>query len=1266
MKKYTIQFLLLLCFSTTLFAQQYKSAGTAKNGADLEQIFQDNFSLMQLAIKQKAAQLNIPIRETFPNGVEREFVGISPTGMPIYVQTTNNLEAARTISTNRVWPGGSTGLNLTGSGMTNRLGVWDGGRVRTTHQEFGTRANQLDGSASLSDHATHVAGTMAATGVVANAKGMSYQAPINCFDWSNDNSEMSNAANQGMLISNHSYSQISGWNYNDNESRWEFWGDPSISTTEDYKYGFYDDISESWDQICEFRPNYLPFVAAGNDRNEPSTIPTSFYIRNSNGQWVLGNSANPPSKVGPYNSISGGGANAKNVLTVGAVNRITNGYANPAGVVMSSFSGWGPTDDGRIKPDVVANGVAVNSCISTSNTDYATYNGTSMATPNASGSALLIQQHYNNLNSSFMRSSTLKGLIIHTADEAGTTVGPDYTFGWGLMNTNKAIGVISDNLKNVIFQNSLSSLTTYTYTFFCDGLTPIRATVCWTDRPASSPIPSLNPTTRMLVNDLDVRIRRNSDNQIFMPYVLNRAVPNAAATTGDNNIDNVEQINIAAPTMGTYTVTITGKGSMVGGSQQYALILSGITPQLNADFSVANPILCRGSSVGFNNLSSTSATSRVWYFPGGIPATSTALNPSVSYQVPGVYPVALRVSSASGFDSIYRSDYITVGGSPLPFTETFEANSPSRSWWILNNNQNDTTWRLWQVSGNTPGNTAMGINNYDFPRFNLIDAINSPPLDLRGYQNAQVSFDHAYTRFDSTTSDSLIVLISTNCGSNYTRLAAFGENGTGNFATAPNTNFFSGTKFIPSKPEDWCGKAPGANCLTVNLTPFVGNHNVRIRFEHKSNAGNNMYLDNIQVTGNSLAPVANLYSLTRTVCVGNELQLLDSSRNNPTTWLWEVPDADTTIYTVRNPNVMFLTPGLKTITLKVSNATGSDSMAKVAYINVLPSPQTPVVSSSNGKVLCDGDSTVISTDAASNYVWFRNNLIYNNPSTSFTFKEEALFFVRVQGTNGCRIKSNEISLETGTTPAKPIITKDLIANAFCEGGSFNLTSSAATNNQWYVNDTLFSGKTAKVLNSNEAGVYKVKVNDKSCAIFSDSMPIIKLPRPITSEIIGDTWAVKSDTARFSVVGGLNGSIFNWTLTGGLVQAGSSSNAVLIKFNNVNNATVNVQENASNGCKGLLKTIQVNLVNTSLKETSKLKFTAFPNPVETNLSVKFNDELQGAKYQILDVLGRVVKEGEMAQNNDFISSLNVSNLPAGIFVLQISSQEKLGILTFVKE
>lgn len=1268
MKNNILTFLILFYFSVSLNAQQIRSAAGAKDAADLEQIFQENFSMMQLAIKQKAAELNIPIKETLKNGVEREFVGISKTGMPIYVHTTNNIDAARTISTNRVWPGGTAGLNLTGSGMTNRFGVWDGGRVRITHQEFGTRAVQIDGSANLSDHATHVAGTMAATGVVANARGMSYQAPINCYDWGNDNSEMNSAASQGMLVSNHSYSQISGWQYNDNvtPARWEFWGDPSVSAVEDYKYGFYDLISENWDQICVTYPNYLPFVAAGNDRNEPSTIPSTFYIRDLNGQWVLGNSSNPPGKVGPYNSISGGPSNAKNVLTVGAVNKITNGYTNPTGVVMSSFSGWGPTDDGRIKPDVVANGVAVNSCISTSNTAYATLNGTSMATPNASGSALLIQQHHNNVRGSFMRASTLKGLIIHTADEAGTSAGPDYTFGWGLMNTNKAIDVITDNLKHAIFQNTLNSSSTYTYTFFSDGTTPIRATICWTDRPGNSPNPSLNPTTKMLVNDLDVRIKRNSDNQMFMPYVLDRAAPTAPAATGDNTIDNVEQIHIAAPTMGTYTITISGKGSLVGGSQQYALIVSGITPQLNANFSVNNPVVCRGSSITFTNLSSTSATSRMWYFPGGNPATSTQMNPIVSYQVPGVYPVALRISSASGFDSIYKTDYITVGGLTLPFTETFEPGSASRNWWTLSNNQNDTAWRFWQVAGNSPGNTAMGINNYDWPKYGYTDAINSPPLDLRGYQNIQLKFDHAYTRFDSTTSDSLILSISTNCGTSYTRLAAFGENGTGNFATAPNTSFFSGSRFIPSKPEDWCNTAPGANCFNINLTPYAGNHNVRIRFEQKSNAGNNMFLDNIQVTGTPLAPVANLYSLTRTVCVGDEVQLLDSSRNNPTSWVWEVPDADTMKYEVRNPQVMFLTPGLKTITLKVSNNTGTDSISKVAYLNVLPSPQIPVVSSSKGTVLCDGDSTLISTDATSNYIWFRNNLPFSTSQTSFVFKEEAMFFVRVHGSNGCRIKSNELKLMTGITPAKPSISKDLIANAFCEGGSFNLTSSAVSGNQWYVNDSLILGQTAKTINRNEAGAYKVIVSDKACSISSDILTITKLPRPVSSEITGTTWAVKNDTARFSVIGGMIGSTFNWTLSGGVIQSGSGTNAVLIKFNNVAGATINMQENANNGCKGDVKTIQVNLVNTAIQQHSKFNLSAYPNPVKEQLTLQSNELLTGAIYRIVDVLGKEVKTGNMIEVGSYIGELNVSDLPPGIFVLQLQLNEKQAFYTFVKE
>ncbi len=122
----------------------------------------------------------------------------------------------------------------------------------------------------------------------------------------------------------------------------------------------------------------------------------------------------------------------KNILTVGAVNPIAAGYSSAADVLMSSFSSWGPTDDGRIKPDVVADGVGLTSSIASSNNAYATYSGTSMATPNVTGSLLLLQEYYVQLHPGiFMRSATLKGLTIHTADEAGPNPGPDYQFGWG-------------------------------------------------------------------------------------------------------------------------------------------------------------------------------------------------------------------------------------------------------------------------------------------------------------------------------------------------------------------------------------------------------------------------------------------------------------------------------------------------------------------------------------------------------------------------------------------------------------------------------------------------------------------------------------------------------------------------------------------------------------------------------------------------------------------------------------------------------------------
>ena len=127
---------------------------------------------------------------------------------------------------------------------------------------------------------------------------------------------------------------------------------------------------------------------------------------------------------------------AKNTLTVGAVDDVTSDPYFSTDISMSTFSGWGSTDDGRIKPDVVGNGVELYSTVNDSNNAYDSSNGTSMASPNVAGTAVLLKEHFETSLGYSPLSSTLKGLIIHTASDAGN-VGPDYSYGWGLVDAEE-------------------------------------------------------------------------------------------------------------------------------------------------------------------------------------------------------------------------------------------------------------------------------------------------------------------------------------------------------------------------------------------------------------------------------------------------------------------------------------------------------------------------------------------------------------------------------------------------------------------------------------------------------------------------------------------------------------------------------------------------------------------------------------------------------------------------------------------------------------
>ena len=511
------------------------------------------------------------------------------------------------------------GRNLKGKNVT--IGIGDDSDPYS-HIDFTGRL--IDRSpASTNIHGTHTTGTAAGGGILnPRFMGMAPKASIVSQVFTDI---LTNApvyiADYNMVLTNNSYTNADA-------------GCPGE--------GQYDALSNYVDAQLNYFPNLLHDFAAGNDGG----INCSPY-------------------PGSFATVKSGFQSSKNALCVGDLDNVDYSY-----YTINGSSSLGPVGDGRIKPEIVAGGTNIVSTYPYNNYWFGT--GTSMACPTVTGALALLYERYRQLHGGAdPMGALIKAVACNSATDLGNA-GPDYIYGFGMLNARTAVETIE---KNQYFTGSINQLGTssYTITGIPAGVQQLKIMLYWPDA-AAAPF-----AATALVNNLDMTVI-SPDATTHHPMILNPnpANVNDLAVEGIDNTNNIEQVVINNPPAGNYTLTVAGT-EVPAGPQNYVIAYQVINPSVTVEYPFGAETLLPGETedirwtayggdvntftieysgdngTTWNTISnSVSPTSRI--YPWVVPATATN-------------QALIRVTrNGTAYSDVSDYDFTILGGPSITLT----------------------------------------------------------------------------------------------------------------------------------------------------------------------------------------------------------------------------------------------------------------------------------------------------------------------------------------------------------------------------------------------------------------------------------------------------------------------------------------------------------------------------------------------------------------------------------------------------------------------
>ncbi len=385
-------------------------------------------------------------------------------------------------------------------------------------------------------HGVHVTGIVGGAGIIQERyRGFAPKATILSQYFSNVLAfAPTYVHDNGMVITNNSYGNIIDCNYD----------------------GTYDIYSQILDQQAIDLPFLQSVFAAGNSGTSTCGIyPPGF-------QTVLGS----------YQS-------AKNVITVGSTTETGS---------ISSFSSRGPVRDGRIKPEITTQGSAVVSTWPVNTYSYD--NGTSMASPAVAGGLALLYQRYRQLHSgSTPKNGLMKALLCNGGTDLGNN-GPDYSYGFGWMNLLRSVTMLENN--NYYNSTVATGAVNLQNIVVPPNTAQLKVMLYWNDPPASL------LATQTLVNDLDLKVIGIAGDTT-LPRILDTipANVNNVATTGEDHVNNIEQVVIDNPVSGNYKTFVRGTSVPQNSPQEYFLVYDPIPVSTTITQPIGGEHLVQGDSI---------------------------------------------------------------------------------------------------------------------------------------------------------------------------------------------------------------------------------------------------------------------------------------------------------------------------------------------------------------------------------------------------------------------------------------------------------------------------------------------------------------------------------------------------------------------------------------------------------------------------------------------------------------------------------------------